>query len=77
MHRSTQATIRDAAFTITKEIVLATMRTTTQGVIGMVVTAVHQPVDVDMSQRHSARRSVANDRVIAVSSVLVCVLLRD
>ena len=76
MHRSTQASI--AATAITKEMVIATIKTTKQGVIGMVVTAVHQPVDVDLFQRNSARRSVANDRVvIVVSSVRVCVLLRD
>ena len=78
MQRSTQATSRDAALTISKEMVNATIKTTTQGVIGMVVTAVHQPIHVDTLQRISARRSVANDGVvIVVSSVHVCVLLRD
>ena len=78
VHRSTQASIRDAALTITKEMVIATMTTTTQGVIGMVATAVHQPVDVDTFQRHSAPMSVANAGVvIVVSSVRVCVLMRD
>ena len=78
MHRSTQASIRDAALTTSKEMVIATMKTTTQGVIGMVVTAVHQPVHVDTFQSVSAPMSVANDRVvIVVSSVRVCVLLRD
>ena len=74
MHRSTQARIRVAALTNGKEIVLATIKTTTQGVIGMVVTAVHQPVDMDMSQRNTATRSVSNDGVVVVvSSVCVCV----
>ena len=78
VHRSTQATSPDAALTITKEMVIATISTTTQGVIGMVVTAVHQPVDVDTFQSVTATRSVANDGVvIVVSSVRVCVLLRD
>ena len=48
----------------------------TQGVIGMVVTAVHQPVDMDMSQRNTATRSVSNDGVVVVvvvSSVRVCI----
>ena len=69
--------MRDA---ISKEIVNATIKTTTQGVIGMVVTAVHQPqlIHVDTLQRISATRSVANDGVvIVVSGVRVCVLLRD
>ena len=74
MHRSTQARIRVAALTNGKEMVLATIKTTTQGVIGMVVTAVHQPVDMDMSQRNTATRSVSNDGVVVVvSSVCVCV----
>ena len=64
--------------TFTREMAFATISTTTQGVVGMVATAVPQPVDMNMSQRHSARRSVANDGVvIAVSSVIICVLLRD
>ena len=70
------------ALTITKEMVNATMSTTTQGVIGMVVTAVHQPVDVDTFQSFTAPRSVANagvvgGAVVVVSSVRVCVLMRD
>ena len=79
MHRSTQATrIRVAVTAITKEMVIATNSTTTQGVVGMVATAVTQPVDMDMSQRNTARRSVSNDGVVVVvSSVRVCVLLRD
>ena len=82
MHRSTQATrIRVAETALTKVMVIATITTTTQGVIGMAVTAVHQPVDVDMSQRNTARRSGLNNGVVfvvaaVVSSVRVCVLLR-
>ena len=77
MHRSTQATSL-VATAITKEMVIATIKTTTPDVVGMVVTAVHQPVHVDTFQSVSAPMSVANDRVvIVVSSVRVCVLLRD
>ena len=76
MHRSTQTSI--AATAITEQMVIATISTTTPGVIGMVVTAVHQPVHVDTFQSVTAPMSVANDRVvIVVSSVRVCVLLRD
>ena len=75
MHRSTQATRNRVATAITKVMVIATITTTTQGVIGMVVTAVHQPVDMDMSQRNTATRSVSNDGVVVVvSSVRVCIL---
>ena len=41
------------------------------------MTAVHQPVDMDMSQRNTATRSVSNDGVVVVvvvvSSVRVCI----
>ena len=78
MHRWTQASIRDAALTTSKEMVIATIKTTTPDVVGMVVTAVHQPVHVATFTSVTAPMSVANDRVvIVVSSVRVCVLLRD
>ena len=62
--------------TLTREIAIAMITTTTLHAIGMVATAVLRPVPRDTSTSNSARRSVANNDVV-VPSVCACILRCD